>query len=1068
MELLIYKASAGSGKTFTLTVEYIKRLIINPAAYRHILAVTFTNKATNEMKERILQQLWGIWQGETSSIPYLNALSERLQTEGHSFEQTEIQQRAGIALKRILHDYNRFQVTTIDSFFQIVTRNLARELGIGSKLNIELDTTAVLNTAVDNMIARLDENSHELSWILSYIDAKIGDASSWRIDKDLKSFGKHIFDEGFVEKSKNLHKQLQDSQVIQQYQKKLKLMKQQAIDELATYRNQFVQIMNDHGLSEVDIKNGKTVVGYFNDLVDKKKFDKIKVDGVVLPERMRDADSWVKAKSRNGALVAQIARNELVPLLNKAEAYRPQAVNLIHSCDLATKYLYQLQLINAIREEVTEENHEQNRFLLADTNQLLGSLISDSDSAFIFEKIGASITHIMIDEFQDTSRMQWNNFKPLVDEGLAQGSDSLIVGDVKQSIYRWRNGDWNILNDMREQQTPNKIRIESLQKNYRSELRIIQFNNQLFKQVVEELNQQYRQELGNDCLPLLNAYSDVEQLSNKQRNAGYVKVKYLDKDDGGNYKENTIKALGEEVKRLQEAGIPLNQLVILLRSKTNLADIATYFDQALHIPVVSNEAFQLDASTAIQFIINALRYLTNPNDQIALAGLTTDYQFLVQHLEDISLDELLNTPASEMLPVAFTDRQAELQQMPLYELVEELFVIFNLQNMEKQDAYLFMFFDAVSEYLKDHSSELTAFLQYWDEKLCKQTIPSGETEGLRIMTVHSAKGLEFHTVLVPFCDWTLTVGGNNEQMVWCTPQEAPYNALDMVPVKYQASMLQSTFKDDYLNERLQLWVDNLNILYVALTRAEKNMIIFSNLDQKKMSTTVSGLLKSSLIKIAPILEATWNEEENTFEYGELMGYEAKEQKATENVLAVEPKPLSITMVSRHPEMEFRESNRSADFIAGIDEAESKQRFMNRGSILHTLFASIRTLDDIEPAIQQLVMEGVVGGIVSEEEIRQEVNRAFSLPDIQSWYDGSWQLFNECEIIWMDEQGLQQRRPDRVMLRNDEMVVVDFKFGKPKQSHRLQVQAYIELLTKMNYTHITGYLWYVDENQIVKI
>jgi ATP-dependent exoDNAse (exonuclease V) beta subunit len=199
-----------------------------------------------------------------------------------------------------------------------------------------------------------------------------------------------------------------------------------------------------------------------------------------------------------------------------------------------------------------------------------------------------------------------------------------------------------------------------------------------------------------------------------------------------------------------------------------------------------------------------------------------------------------------------------------------------------------------------------------------------------------------------------------------------------------------------------------------------------------------------------------------------MGYEAKEQKATENVLAMEPKPLSITMVSRHPEMEFRESNRSADFIAGIDEAESKRRFMNRGSILHTLFASIRTLDDIEPAIQQLVMEGVVGGIVSEEEIRQEVNRAFSLPDIQSWYDGSWQLFNECEIIWMDEQGLQQRRPDRVMLRNDEMLVVDFKFGKPKQSHRLQVQAYIELLTKMNYTHITGYLWYVDENQIVKI
>ena len=246
------------------------------------------------------------------------------------------------------------------------------------------------------------------------------------------------------------------------------------------------------------------------------------------------------------------------------------------------------------------------------------------------------------------------------------------------------------------------------------------------------------------------------------------------------------------------------------------------------------------------------------------------------------------------------------------------------------------------------------------------------------------------------------------------------------------------------------------------------MIIFSNQDTKRQSNHISGLLMSCLPEIVTELGAMWNEEEGWFEYGTLMGYKAKAKKTSQNLLASEAKPLEITMVSRHPDMEFRESNRSADFIAGIDEAESKQRFMNRGSILHTLFASIRTQADIEPAIRELVAEGIVGGVVSEEEIRQEVTRAFANPAIQPWYDGSWQLFNECEIIWMDEKGLQQRRPDRVMLRGDEMVVVDFKFGKPKESHRKQVQGYINLLTRMNYQHITGYLWYVDENQIVKI
>ena len=412
----------------------------------------------------------------------------------------------------------------------------------------------------------------------------------------------------------------------------------------------------------------------------------------------------------------------------------------------------------------------------------------------------------------------------------------------------------------------------------------------------------------------------------------------------------------------------------------------------------------------------------------------------------------------------FESRLVELQQMPLYELVEELYELFSLHRIENQDAYMFKFYDAVSEYLDDHSSELTSFLLYWDETLCKKTIPSGEIDGIRIMTIHKSKGLEFHTVLIPFCDWTLTT--NNEQIVWSKPQEEPYNQLDMVPVKFSGKMLTSTFKDDYLEERLQLWVDNLNILYVAMTRAEKNLLIFSN--QNIKNGFFSELLHAVLPTVAQNLSATWNEEGQVFEYGELYPYEKKNGKQSANRLAQKPVATTINMTSRHPDVEFRESNRSADFIARIDELASSRRFMNRGSILHTLFSTIRTLDDIEPAIRQLVSEGVIGGVISEQEIREEARRAFSLPEIQPWYDGSWQLFNEQEIIWMTEDGLQQRRPDRVMLRDNQMIVLDFKFGKPKNSHRQQVRQYMELLSRMGYTGISGHLWYVDENKIEKV
>lgn len=1086
MELLVYKASAGSGKTFTLAVEYIKHLIANPRAYRQILAVTFTNKATTEMKERILQQLYGIWQADPASDVYLKRIEEDLahlhsdsQQAGMavSYTTSELRQRAGMALQYILHDYSRFRVETIDSFFQSVMRNLARELELSPNLNIELNNNEVLSDAVDALIDQLTPTSPVLTWLLAYIDERIADDKRWNVSDEIKRFGRNIFDEGYIERGELLRQKLRDPQAVSLYRDVLREMQTDALEQMKAFYDQFIGELEAHALSPDDLKGGtRSISSYFRKLRDGKLSDK-DVLNATLKNCLDDPQSWVAKTSTRRKDIIRLAQNDLIPLLHDAEKMRTQRNLTVNSCRLSLQHLDKLQLLNYIDEQVRTLNKEQNRFLLSDTNALLHRLLGEGDSSFVFEKIGASIRNVMIDEFQDTSRMQWDNFRMLLLEGLAQGADSLIVGDVKQSIYRWRNGDWSILNYLGSSDNAHKnplgtnhfpIRVETLKTNRRSETNIIRFNNQFFIQAVNYLNTMHLDDLHEECYPLKNAYADVVQESPRSQSLGYVKARFLEPDTEHNYTEQTLIALSDEVRHLLDNGIQLNDITILVRKNKNIPLIADYFDQELHLPVVSDEAFRLDASVAVNMLIDVLRILLDPDDKISQAALVTNYS---QHVISSSAQwhQMFSKPASDILPEAFCVHTSELRLMPLYELLEELFVILHLDLVAKQDAYLFSFFDAVTQYLQDNPSDIGHFIRYWDDTLCAQTIPSGEVDGIRILSIHKSKGLEFHTVLIPFCDWKLENETNN-QLVWCHAPTTPYNALDLVPVTYSPVMAESVYRSDYLNERLQLWVDNLNLLYVAFTRPEKNLIIWSKKDQRG---TVAELLGNTLPLVAQAIEGSlWDEEFATFVSGSLYPSTITEQrrKTSVNKLTFTPCKQSVCMKSLKHEIEFRQSNRSADFIAGIDEEESAQRFINRGRLLHTLFSSIETEADIDDAVTRLVAEGIIGHKTSEEEIRSLTRRAFSLPEVRQWYSGEWRLFNECDIIWIENGKLLNRRPDRVMMKDNDIVVVDFKFGKPNKRYNRQVHDYMRLLARMGYdaSHISGYLWYVDMQQVEKV
>ena len=1076
--LLVYKASAGSGKTFTLAVQYIRQLIEDPYSYRRILAVTFTNKATTEMKERILSQLYGIATSLKSSDGYLK---EIMKTSDKSVD--EIRKAADTALKNIIHDYSRFRIETIDSFFQSVMRNLARELELGANMTIELNNGDVLSDAVDSMIEKLDRMSPTLYWLLEYIEERIADDKRWNVSSEIKGFGRNIFDEAYIEKGVALREKLKDTKFIPQYRKKLQEKRESILDTMKGFNEHFQEILNANGLTPADLKNGARGIGsYFNKIASGKLSNDVRNSTV--EKCLEGAENWTTKTSPHKDTIISLANQVLIQVLNDAESTRMSSNKVLNSCDMSLRYLNNLQLLMRIDSEVREQNLSHNRFLLSDTNALLHSIIREGDASFVYEKIGTTIDTVMIDEFQDTSRMQWENFHLLLEESLAQKEGSMIVGDIKQSIYRWRNGDWKILAGL-DKDRSFRLNSKTLDTNWRSEANIIAFNNDIFTSACKVLNERYKADEGEDCTQLLDAYSDVRQKTSKNTKEGYIKLSFLKNSEEHPYTDTTMELLAEEVDSLVKKGVRVNDIAILVRKNKSIPAIADYFDKNTPYRVVSDEAFRLDASLAVCMLIDGLRYISEPTDRIACARLAVAYQKEILK-KDVDYNTVLLNSVEDYLPAEFRLMLPEMSLMPLYELLEKLFVIFRIDMIEEQDAYLCAFYDSVTEYMQNNSSELTSFLTYWNETLYAKTIPSGEISGIRILSIHKSKGLEYHTVLLPFCDWKMENETYNH-MLWCRINEAdadkePFCELDLTPVNYSSAMAESYFSDSYREERLQLWVDNLNLLYVAFTRACKNLIVWCKDEQKD---TVSKLLRESIdcmkeIKMTcnmPELdeEDEENKEENdepiVYEYGEIcISGEKKKSDSTNRLVAI-PDAVNVKIESLETEIDFKQSNRSADFIRGDEDEEENLRsqYIRQGQLLHTLFASIDTKEDLTAAIERLLFEGVIESAEKAQEIYEIAEKALNLDEVKDWYSGEWTLYNECSIIYNDEQGkMQTRRPDRVMMKDDEVVVVDFKFGKKKPEYSTQVREYMSLLSQMGYTDIKGYIWYVYSGELENV
>lgn len=1108
--LTVYRASAGSGKTFTLAVEYISLLVKDPENYQHILAVTFTNKATQEMKMRILSQLYGIANSLQSSQQYFNKVKEKT-----NMPDAVIRNNARAALTLLIHRYNNFRILTIDAFFQQVLRNLAHELGQTANLRVDLNNEEITEKAVDQMIESLEKGQPVLQWISTYINNSIEDDNGWNIIGKIKTFGTNIFKDFYKAHEANLKEQLSNADDFKVYETTLRKRRN---DIRKTFNSKAKSILNEIKNANLDIPSNyrSGLYKYLTDSAIAPLTNKPLKAGVL--KANESPQNWTSSKCAKAdkQQIQTLAAEVLSAQLSELIAYNNDNWNEFQSIQLTLSHLSELRLLHAIADAVDNLTKDTNRFMLSNTQALLKELIADSDTPFIFERIGARLKHVMIDEFQDTSTIQWQNFQVLLANCMAQElSQNLIVGDIKQSVYRWRQGDWGILNNIEKSFAHQKIRLETLDYNYRSEKRIIDFNNAFWEQCVANTAKEVAQDDAEKAEIVQKAYEDVAQKTHKTTENGFVKISLY---PSKSMKEAVLEELIETIKELFNNGYGgknQSKIAILVRSKSNIQDIVNALLQSFgnEINIVSDEAFRLDASLSVNIIVSAMHLLTHPDDVLTRGKLVklynqevlkkplTDTDLLVSINESNNIDtknidkkerrklatEQQMAKLNSQLPPEYVANRELLLGLPIVDLVDKLFMLFGLDQLEGQSSYICTLYDTLNDFLKDHTADIDDFINEWENSLSSKTIQSDEIEGIRIMTIHKSKGLEFDNVIIPFCNWEMEKKGT----LWCETKNkpAPYNKLPLLPIDFSRDKLIGTvFEDDYKEEHFQNIVDNLNLLYVAFTRASKNLFVFG-LRQGK--TTLDNIAKGTppgnrsyaielaLRQVSEQLQGSSLSfpddigSEIHFEYGTLVPEtHEKEHAVADNPFLIKPDKHIVSIATYPQAATFKQSNKSIEFVKGEDvDPSDRTRYIKIGNVLHQLFSTIYTTADIPTRLNELEQQGIIyNDEITSAQLRTRIEDAITNPQVQEWFSKRWQLYNECTILEYnkDTNEMEEHRPDRVMTDGKEFVVVDFKFGKEREEYKKQVQQYMEILIRMGHKKVSGYLWYVVKNNVVEV
>ncbi len=1047
MSLKIYQSSAGSGKTYTLVREYLRLILANPQYFRSTLAVTFTNDATGEMKERIVKALWQLSRNENKTLhnELQNALGNKINVAAQS----------AITLKYILHKYPDFSISTIDSFFLNITRALAREIGLPGRYDVDMNTDTAIDYIINRIFISIGENKELTSWLEEFAYSRMEDEKGWNIKMELKKIAAELFKDSFRD-AHGSNKIEIDKSAISEIRKNIAVFE----NTIIAFGKKFWQIIQSLGLSYTDLYYGKQ--GFASAMA--------KLSRLELPKEYsftkRFAEAIEKQNYFSKNAPADVQQNEslktdITNLLIQTKNYYYENINNYLTDTASVKLIYLAGILNFMDEELKNYRHEKELLLISDVNKTLKDFIHTDETPFVYEKTGNTYRNFLMDEFQDTSAYQWKNFLPLLQNSLASGNHVLTVGDVKQSIYRWRGGDMKLLLKNVDEDLKMFLDKDSrvtLSTNYRSAKEIIDFNNTFFSGVANLLR------IDNDNAEnLINlAYLNENVVQQPSLNSsGYVHIEFAAANEIKEHDDEFVypaHASAEKKYFLSKAlhcineqllkGYSLTDMALLVRNNNEGNLLAEFLVMNGIKNINSRDSLLIQYAPQINFLISAVRFLANASDDVSKNNVNWFYSSCID-ASNKDFNSVKNNVHSKVKE--FFARRNYFLKLSLPETVSGIIAHFGLNT--SPDAFIQRFEDLILEKTADDINTVSEFIEWWDNEIDRAKvsvqIPEGENS-ICIITIHRAKGLQFPIVIIPFTDWTLNPKGR----IWVTTDVQPYKRLGVFPIEITSSLERTIFVKEFFREREQKILEEVNAMYVAFTRAEQKLFLFNKL-------TDTGNLSKAGNVIMELVTASESLGKLLTKTGSHFTSGANFSKPENNKSKTDFDPVSATSVPLTGYPIHSTTAHTGFKIKKYNSPDDAQQ-VAFGISLHQLLADFKSSND-KTRTMELLNEFPFDAN-EKEKLKSEATFAMETLTSNNWTSEHYEIKTECDI----SNGTEILRPDRIMIKNKKAIVVDYKTGIAKEFHQEQIRSYKNGLTEMGFTEVETWLLYSAENKLISV